>query len=45
MRPPPKCFLSQKNVAETHEALSTVQMLTNSKEKFLLVNDSEKKIL
>ena len=27
---------------ETHEALSAVQVLTSSKEQFLLVNDSEK---
>ena len=29
---------------ETHEALSAVQLLTSSKEHFLLVNDSEKSI-
>jgi hypothetical protein len=29
----------------THETLTAVQMLTSSKEKFLLVNDSEKSIV
>jgi hypothetical protein len=28
------------DIEETHEALSAVQMLTHSKEQFLLVNDS-----
>jgi hypothetical protein len=32
-----------KNVAETHEALCAVQVLTTSKEQCLLVNDPEKK--
>jgi hypothetical protein len=31
------------DIAETHETLSAVQVLTSSKEQFLLVNDSEKK--
>jgi hypothetical protein len=30
-------------IEETHEALIAVQVLTTSKEQFLLVNDSEKK--
>jgi hypothetical protein len=34
-----------KNVAETHEALCAVQVLTSSKEQFLLLNDSEKNIV
>jgi hypothetical protein len=32
----------QTNTEETSEALSAVQVLTSSKERFLLVNDSEK---
>jgi hypothetical protein len=34
-----------KNVAETHEVLSDIQVLTSSKEQFLLVNNSEKNIV
>jgi hypothetical protein len=33
------------DIEGTHEALIAVQMLTSSKEQFLLVNDSEKNIL
>ena len=32
----------QTNIEETSEALSAVQVLTSSKERFLLVNESEK---
>jgi hypothetical protein len=32
----------QTNIEETSEALSAVQVLTSSKERVLLVNDSEK---
>ena len=33
------------DIEETHEALNVVQVQTSSKEQFLLVNDSEKKIV
>jgi hypothetical protein len=36
-------LLLATDIEETHEALTAMQVLTSSKEQFLLVNDSEKK--